>query len=424
MGESVSRRQAFYPWLICFCGLLLVFCTNGLCGNNMPVYFPFLAEERGFTNAQLSLITTIRCGVAFITMGLLPRVLRHISLRALSLVTCLFLTVSLLVMSCAGSLPVLYLAAAGIGVTYGLGSMVLVSVLVRNWFRRREALALGIAACGSGLANLIAAPAITYAVEHAGLASAMRLEALVVVPLGLLLFAVIRDRPAQLGLQPYDRQRTEADASSDPAAQALPPVRMSRAHQRLMVAAMLATGAINIATPSYYTLHFTNCGYSPMMAAAGLSLFGLALTLAKLIYGWANDRFGAYRCNWFFLGLNILSNILVAFVGLLPVGPAIFIAFGLSALSYPPMMIGFSLWARDLWPPEEYTRKVAFYQQLTTVGGMVTSPLGGLSADLTGGYTCAYLGGVLLLGFTLFVLQYLYRYYGRDRRPRPEQSLS
>ena len=114
----------------------------------------------------------------------------------------------------------------------------------------------------------------------------------------------------------------------------------------------------------------------------------------------------------------------MAFVGLLPVGPAIFIAFGLSALSYPPMMIGFSLWARDLWPPEEYTRKVAFYQQLTTVGGMVTSPLGGLSADLTGGYTCAYLGGVLLLGFTLFVLQYLYRYYGRDRRPQPEQSLS
>ena len=204
MGESVSRRQAFYPWLICFCSLLLVFCTNGLCGNNMPVYFPFLAEERGFTNAQLSLITTIRCGVAFITMGLLPRVLRHISLRALSLVTCLLLTVSLLVMSCAGSLPVLYLAAAGIGVTYGLGSMVLVSVLVRNWFRRREALALGIAACGSGLANLIAAPAITYAVEHAGLAQAMRLEALVVVPLGLLLFAVIRDRPAQLGLQLLD----------------------------------------------------------------------------------------------------------------------------------------------------------------------------------------------------------------------------
>lgn len=417
MSQSVSRRQAVYPWLICACGVLLVFCTNGLCGNNMPVYFPFLAQEKGFSNAQLSFITTLRCGFGFITMGLLPRLLRRFKLRSLVLVTGVCLTASLLVMSVADTLPVLYLAAAGLGVTYGMGSMVLVSVLVRSWFRQREGFALGICATGSGLANLVAAPAITYAVETWDLATAMRLEAAAVLPLGLLLFAVIRDRPEQLGLEPYG----QAEAASSPAqkepALLAPPVRMSAFHSRLMVAAMLCTGPINIATPSYYTLHFTNCGYSPMLAAAGLSLFGLALTLAKLVYGWANDRFGAYRCNWFFLGLNIAANILVAFAGRLPVGATIFIAFGLSALSYPPMMIGFSLWARDLCPAEEYTKKVAFYQQLTTIGGMLTSPLGGWSADLTGSYTCAYLGGVALLAFTLLSLQYLYRYYGRDKRP-------
>ena len=35
----------------------------------------------------------------------------------------------------------------------------------------------------------------------------------VFVPLGLLLFAVIRDKPEQLGLRPYDRQRQEAEDS-------------------------------------------------------------------------------------------------------------------------------------------------------------------------------------------------------------------
>ncbi len=413
MESDLSRRQAVYPWLICGCGLVLVFCTNGLCGNNMPVYFPFLAQEKGFNNAQLSLITTLRCGFAFIAMGLLPRLLRKLSVRFLALATCLMLTASLWVMSLADTLPVLYLAAAGIGVTYGMGSMVLVSVLVRSWFRRREGFALGIAACGSGLANLIAAPSITYAVERFGLTNAMRLEAAVAVPLGLLLFAVIRDQPAQLRLEPYGAGREEEGGGA--AASLWPPIQMKPRHKKLLAAAMLLTGPINIATPSYYTLHFTNCGYAPMTVAAGLSMFGLGLTLAKLIYGWANDRFGVFRCNWFFLGLNIIANLLVAFAGRFPVGPFIFIAFGLSALSYPPMMIGFSLWARDLCPPEEYTRKVALYQQLTTVGGMLSSPLGGVSADLTGGYTCAYVGGVLLLAFTLFTLQYLYRFYGRDR---------
>ena len=420
MVQTVSKRQAIYPWLICFCGVLLIFCTNGLCGNNMPVYFPFLAEERDFTNVQISLITTLRCGFGFITMGLLPRLLRRVSLRLLALGACLCLILTLMIMSVANTLVLLYIAAAGLGVAYGMGSMVLVSVLVRNWFCQREGFALGLCATGSGLANMIAAPSITYAVEHLGLASAMRLEAAAVAPLGLLLFAVIRDRPSRMGLEPYGSQTVIAEKKNDPAPR--PAVRMSPLHKKLMAVAMLCTGAINIATPSYYTLHFTNCGYSPMTVAASLSMFGLALTLAKLLYGWCNDRFGVYRCNWVFLGLNIFANILVALAGLLPVGPTIFIAFGLSALSYPPMMIGFSLWARDLWPPEEYTEKVALYQQLTTVGGMLTSPLGGISADLTGGYACAYLGGVLLLAFTLFILQYMYRYYGRDKRPQQESS--
>ncbi|MBR5429383.1 MAG: MFS transporter [Firmicutes bacterium] len=418
-----AGRQAVYPWLICGCGLVLVFCTNGLCGNNMPVYFPFLAQEKGFNNAQLSLITTLRCGFAFITMGLLPRLLKKASVRLLALTTCLCLAASLVVMSLADTLPVLYLAAAGIGVTYGMGSMVLVSVLVRSWFRRREGFALGLCAAGSGLANLIAAPSITYAVEHVGLASAMRLEALAALPLGLLLFLVIRDKPAQLGLEPYGSGGDTEEVRQDDAS-AHPAVQMSPRHKKLMLAAMLATGPINIATPSYYTLHFTNCGYAPMTVAAGLSMFGLILTLAKLVYGWANDRFGVYRCNWFFLGLNIIANVLVAFAGRVPTGPFIFIAFGISAFSYPPMMIGFSLWARDLCEPEEYTKKVALYQQLTTIGGMLSSPLGGVSADLTGGYTCAYLGGVLLMVFTLLTLQYLYRSYGRDRAgiPPAEQA--
>ena len=100
----------------------------------------------------------------------------------------------------------------------------------------------------------------------------------------------------------------------------------------------------------------------------------------------------------------------------------IFISLALTALGYPPMMIGISLWARDLCPPEDYTKKVALYQQLSMVGGMVGTLLGGFSADLTGNYTLAYIGCAALLLFTLLSVQYLYRYYGRSRKIRPEKT--
>ncbi|MBR5429382.1 MAG: MFS transporter [Firmicutes bacterium] len=417
MEPTVSRRQALYPWLICVSCTLMIFCTVGLCGNTMPIHFPFMISERGFSNTEMSAVTTIRCGLAFVCMGLLPRIMKLVRLRLLPLLSCLVIAASMWLLGEARSLFTLYLAASGLGVAYGLGSMVGASVLVRNWFSAREGFALSLCACGSGLANLVASPLITYAIENFGLAAALRLEAAAVVVLGLIMTAVIRDEPAQLGLRPYSSQRQAAMAADAAAAvDGRGPVRMSPRHGRLLFLAALFTGPTNITSCSFFTLQYTNCGYSPMVIAAALSMFGLLLTLAKLIYGWCNDRFGVYISNWLFLGVSILGNMVVALSPLFPVGVSVFVGLGLCALGYPPMMIGLSLWARDLFPPESYTGKVALYQQLSMAGGMAVTLLGGLLADLTGSYTPAYLICVALLIFSLASVQFLYRYYGRSGR--------
>ena len=410
---SASSRQAVYPWVICAAGVILIFCSIGLCGNIMPIYYPFLAAEKGFNNAELSAITTFRCAGAFVSMGLLPRLIKRLSLRPLPLLTCLTIGASLLLMSEARNLFTLYVAAVGTGLAYGLGSMVLVSPLVRNWFNRREGLVLSICACGSGLANLVASPLVTYAVERFGLKTAFRLEAAAAVLLGLVMFALVRDEPGSLGLVPFGGKRRQSAApASAPSSQ----VRMSRAHQRLMLAAVLATGPANIGAFSCFTMQSSGSGYSPMTVAAALSVFGLELTVAKLLYGWCNDRFGVYRCNFGFLSLLISGNLLLGLLPLFKPGFLIFLSMGLTALGYPPMMIGFSLWARDLGDPAGYTKKVARYQQLSMAGGMAGTMAGGVSADATGDYTLAYICCALLLLFTLITVQYLYRRYGQDRR--------
>lgn len=413
---SASNRQAVYPWLICASCLLMIFCTVGLCGNTLPVYYPFIAQEKGFNNAQISAITTIRCGFAFVSMGLLPRLTRQVRLRLLPLLTCLLIAASLFLMSVANALPVLYLSAAGIGLAYGVGSMVLVSVLVRNWFSKREGLALSLCATGSGLSNVVAAPPVTRAVETLGLAPAMRIEALAIIGIGLLMFSVIRDEPAAIGLRPYGHDMGEAKEATAAPAAALPQASISRRHRRLMILAVLFSGPSNITTASLFTMHYTQCGYSAMTIAAGLSMFGLVLTGAKLVYGWCNDRFGVYICNWVFLGLSVAANLLIAFSNRMPVGFVMFLGLALCALGYPPIMIGLSLWARDLLPAREYTGTVALYQQLSMLGGMVGTLIGGFSADWTGGYTCAYVGCAVCLLFTLFTVEYLYRFYGCRRR--------
>ena len=427
-AQPPLRPAGSYAWLVCGACVLLLFCTVGLGANTLTVYFPFLMQENGFSNTQISAITTIRCFVAFFGMGLAPSLGRRLGVRRLCGLACLIQALSFLVLALAHTPLLLYAAALGLGLAYGFGSMILVSILVRNWFSRREGFALGLGACGSGLANIICSPLITAAVESWGVAVAARLEAGLILLLGLVIFLVVRDDPAQVGRLPSG---AEPGQTAEPAAvqgshgvthdavHPRPQRRrggqgwMERRHRGLMLAAMLLLGPCNVTVLSFFTMHYTQNGYSGMSVALGLSLYGLILTLAKLVYGWCNDHFGVYRCNYIFLGLMAASDVLIACAGLLPSGASMFIAMGLNAAGNPPSMIAPSLWARDLWPQWQYSKIVARYQQMGMIGAMLGSLLGGMAADAWGGYGPTYIAATLFTLFILGAVQFLYRRYAR-----------
>ncbi len=54
------KHPIHYAWRVCLGCALLLFCTSGLCINAFTVYQPYILTRNGFTNAQSSLIITVR----------------------------------------------------------------------------------------------------------------------------------------------------------------------------------------------------------------------------------------------------------------------------------------------------------------------------------------------------------------------------
>ena len=113
---------------------LLLFVTMGTVSNGFSVYLPYIMAECGLTHAQTSSLVTLRCLVSFLAMLGIGYYYKKVSIRLGVTIAAACAGVSFLLYSTAHAYPVFCLGAAISGLSYGLGSMIPVSILMNRWF--------------------------------------------------------------------------------------------------------------------------------------------------------------------------------------------------------------------------------------------------------------------------------------------------
>jgi sugar phosphate permease len=384
------------------------------------IYLPYIKTEVGLSYTETSMINTIRYLSTMLVMMWAGKYYGKLSLRLGTSVSCLFLAGSCIVFSQANSAMMCYLAAILMGITYALGTMIPISILVRNWFVHRRSTAMGIAACGSSLSTIIAPPIITLFVEGHSLQKMFMVEALFVVAVAVILFLVLRDSPSDMGLAPYQedgygekREKNRSYAMD---------CDMSKMDIFLLMSAMFLVGVEGPPSSTHLASHLRGVNYTGMQVAAATSLIGIVMAAGKFIYGVTSDRFGTYRVNYVYL----LSWIMAMYIAAILPGSwprpmlytmAIFNGFGSSV-----GMVGSILWVVDLSPPQDYTRNIQRSQTLFSLGALLGGPVPGIIADVTGTYKFAYVLFVIIMAVNLIVIQPLYHRH-RHKLNRPDSPL-
>ena len=405
-----GKHKIHYAWWVCAGCALLLFCTSGLCVNAFTIYQPYILTRNGFTNAQSSLIVTVRSLTSFAAMLVCGRYYRKLSLRTGMGLAGALVAGAFLLFGAAKSFWAYCLAGAVAGLGYGFGTMIPVSIVMERWFIEKRTLAVGLCSAVTGLSTLGIPSVLTRSIESRGLAATFYTEGCVIAVLVFLSFLLVRSRPAEMGLEPYGSWDSIDHRSFETHDRAL-----RKQDWLLLLPMLLCTGAFTSVGYSHLTVLARGEGFSAETIAVAVTVSGVTLMVGKFLFGWLAEKVGTYAADWISGGLLIGGLMLCCCTGGRPW--LLYAAMIVYGLGLPLGTVGMTAWANDLASPEQYDRTIQRFQTGYAAGGLIFSSLPGILADRSGGsYVPAYMFFTLCAIFLLLSLQGTYRRTGAGKR--------
>ena len=412
MLKAIKNR---YELVIALCCFLILFTNIGLASTSFSVYQPYLVAIPGVGHSGGSIILSVRTFVSLIAMFFVARYYAWLNCRLGVLIASLCVAAGFALYAINSS-NYLGLCAGSVftGLGYGLGGMIASTMLISRWFESSVATVAGFAAVGSGVAAVVLPSIVVGIVNASGLASAFAFEAVLAVAMGVLVFALLRNFPEDMGLKPY--------SGSEKSKRGKPRKQQKRVSRNvphkvmpLVLMAMVFVGCISVGGTSYIAVLFTSEGFTTEAAAALVALNGGCLAVAKLVSGLVLNRAGTRNGSALFFALFIAGTALLCATalgatGLAPVAVVLY-SIGLTLGS-----VGVSVWSIELSPHGHEVQTIKNFQICYALGGFVFTFLPGFLTEAFGTYLVSYVA--LLVMITLAGIIIIGVYTATDLRKR------
>ena len=371
-----------YRWVICAGCTLMFFCTAGLGMTGFSVYQPYLISDGGLTNAQASMLTSIRSMFTFITMFAAARILNKTDIRLGGALSAFGIAVAMILYGTAGSFPVYALGAAVAGICYGVGGMLAVSVMIHRWFDEHQGLAVGICSAGSGFSAVIGTPVITWLIETFSMRTAFFIEAAFVAVLAVLVFLMLRNRPK-------GEERPPQFVSKASKGQKQENMFWIGKREVLFVMTGCLLMGLTYAATSHISVLYRNAGFASDQVSLIVSTMGAALFIGKCVYGQAADKLGSFQSGNIFFGMLVIGSLLCCLAGngsmMTAMAAVVLVSCGSVLLS-----VGLTIIADAVAKQQYYAVVVRRIQIIYMLGSMVFGVVPGIIADHVGNYIPAY----------------------------------
>lgn len=395
-----------YRWVICAGCTLMFFCTAGLGMTGFSVYQPYLISDGGLTNAQASMLTSIRSMFTFLTMFAAARILNKTDIRLGGALSAVGIAAAMILYGTASSFPVYAAGAAAAGICYGIGGMLAVSVMIHRWFDEHQGLAVGICSAGSGFSAVIGTPIITWMIETFSMRTAFFIEAAFVAVLAVLIFLMLRNRPKGEERPPQFVSKAAKGQKQEDM------FWIGKLEIWFVMIGILLMG-FSYAATSHISVLYSNAGFSADQVSLIVSAMGAALFIGKCVYGQAADKLGSYRSGNIFFGMLVIGSGLCCLAGngsiVLAMASVILVSCGSVLLS-----VGLTIIADAVAKQQYYAVVVRRIQIIYMLGSMVFGVVPGIIADHAGNYIPAYVLITVFAAAAMLLIQpILYKRSGK-----------
>ncbi len=297
LAALAARAGVHYGWLVIGVTFCVVLAAAGIRALPGVVIKP-LEAEFGWDRATISLAVALSLVAYGLAGPLSGRLIDQAGPRTIMLGALLLTALGALAMTVMSSLLELSLWW-GLLVGLGTGSLAMVmgATVASRWFVEKRGLAIGIVGAGSSAGQLVFIPLMMGVTLMSGWRVAVGLGAVILLVVLLpLVFLVMRNQPAELGLTPYgSRPDTVVGAPlSGPLTSIVEALRT--ADFWLLAGSFFVCGfTSNGLIGTHLIPHAIEHGFTENTAAWILGLLGAMNVVGTTISGYLTDRFNARR---------------------------------------------------------------------------------------------------------------------------------
>ena len=392
--------RVHYAWVVAGVAFATLVAAAAFRAAPGPLMVPL--HEGGWSIVTMSAAVSVNLVLYGLTAPFAAALMERFGLRRV-------VSAGLLLIASGAGLSVLAQAAWQLVLTWGVliglgtGSMALVfaATVANAWFVKRRGLVIGILTAGGAAGQLVFLPLVAYLIEETSWIVASLLIAAAALAVLPLVVALLRDRPADLGLAPYGgdsvvpRTGPTGKSAAGLALRALQRAVRTKAFWALAGAFAICGATTNGLIGIHFIPSAHDHGMATTTAAGLLMLVGVFDIVGTVASGWLTDRVDP-------------RLLLVAYYTFRGVG-LLLLPWLLADTVHPSMVVFIVVYGLD-WvatvPPTAVLCRRLFGDQGTIVFGWVfaSHQFGAAAAALTAGiirdtfgsYTYAWFGGAAL----------------------------
>ena len=309
-----GRRGIHFSWVVMGIAFLTMLTSSAALGLPGAFLQP-LSKEFGWSTDQISGAIALR----FVLYGLIGPfaavLMERYGLRRIICSALLLIATGMVLatrMTALWQLVVLWGVVLGVG--SGLTALVLGATVANRWFEQRRGLVMGMLTASSATGQLIFLPIAASLIEHHGWRMAVIPVFTSCLVVAGLAFCLLRDRPKELGLQPFGADPAHADVAAAAWRPGfMEPIRILFTASRsgtfwVLFGTFFVCG---LSTNGLIQTHFISLcgdyGLGAVPAASVLAMIGACDFVGTIASGWLSDRYDVRKLLFWYYGLRGLS---------------------------------------------------------------------------------------------------------------------
>ena len=358
------------------------------------VIMPAIEAEYGGTRAMASLPYTLTMIGFALGNYVIGRAVDHFGITASLIVAATMTAIGFGLATLSSSLLVLSFTQLLVGFASAVGFGPLIAD-ISHWFVRRRGIAVAIAASGNYLSGAIWPILLAEVLAESGW------RTVYIVMAAVTLAAVI---PLAFALRRRLPQEVQTAAQNTSLVNAKTVGLSPRALQYLLGFAGIGC-CVAMSMPQVHIVAYcVDLGFGPAVGAQMLSLMLLCGVASRIISGLVADLLGGVRTLLIGSCLQCLALFLYLPSGGMVSLYVVSLVFGLSQGGIVP---SYALVVREYMPAKEAGARVGFVLMATILGMALGGWLSGVTYDLSGSYTLAFVNGIIWNSANIAIITWL-----------------